>query len=278
MTEAADGHEGFEQWQRLAPRWERGRELRWEATRPVSEWLAARLDPQPGQTILELAAGTGETGFLAAPKLDPGGRLISSDRSPSMIEAARRVGAARGLANVEFLVLDAGHIDLPDASVDGVLCRWGYILKGDPPPALQEIRRVLRSGGRLAFSAWAERARNSWMTVPVDVMVERGHLQPPGPEAVRLSEKRNRDTIGRLLTEAGFGGTEIDELPVSYRFATSEELWFFISELRGRVALALEGLDESERTAIRAEIERRAGRTPSGGLELAGVSLNVVTA
>ena len=50
----------------VAAGWERGRTLLWEATRPVSEWLVARLDPQPGETILELAAGTGETGFLAA--------------------------------------------------------------------------------------------------------------------------------------------------------------------------------------------------------------------
>ena len=60
-------------WDALAPRWERGRELLWRSTRPVSEWLVSRLDPQPGQTILELAAGTGETGFLAASASSPAG-------------------------------------------------------------------------------------------------------------------------------------------------------------------------------------------------------------
>ena len=61
------------QWEALAPRWERGRELLWRGTRPVSEWLVERLDPRPGQTVLDLAAGTGDTGFLAAPRLEPGG-------------------------------------------------------------------------------------------------------------------------------------------------------------------------------------------------------------
>ncbi len=61
------------QWQALAPRWESGRELLWASTRAVSEWLVSRLDPQPGQVVLDLAAGTGETGFLAAGRLGPSG-------------------------------------------------------------------------------------------------------------------------------------------------------------------------------------------------------------
>jgi SAM-dependent methyltransferase len=262
-------------WQELAPRWERGRELLWESTRAVSEWLVDRLDPQPGQTILDLAAGTGETGFLAAPRLSSAGRLITSDLSPSMLEAAERVAVALGVTNAEFRVIDAERIELPDASVDGVLSRFGYVLKGDPPPALTEVRRVLRPGGRFAFAVWATREQNRWMTVPAEVMVARGHLPPQSDEETRLSATRNPTTIRRLLSDAGFGEAEIEELPVAYRFANAEELWFFVSELRGPVALALATLGEEERAAVRAEIERRADRV-GDGFGLAGVSLNVV--
>jgi ubiquinone/menaquinone biosynthesis C-methylase UbiE len=263
-------------WEELAPRWERGRELLWESTRAVSEWLVERLDPQPGQTILDLAAGTGETGFLAAARLGGGGRLISSDLSPGMVEAAQRLAPSFGVANAEFRVLDAERVDLPDASADGTLSRFGYVLRGDPPPALREIRRVLRPGGRFAFAVWAERERNPWMTVPAAVMVERGHLSPESEEQRRLSEKRNPDTIRRLLAEAGFGEAEIAERPVAYRFADGEELWYFVSELRGPVAVALAKLGEDERAAVRAEIERRVARA-GHGFELGGVSVNVVT-
>ena len=268
--------ESFDEWQELAPRWERGRELLWDSTRAVSEWLVDRLDPKPGQTILDVAAGTGETGFLAAERLGDGGQLISSDLSPNMVEAARRVAGLFGVANAEFRVLDAERLDLPDASVDGVLSRFGYILKGDPPPALREIRRVLRESGRLAFAVWAERAQNRWMTVPASVMIEHGHLSPEAQEQTRLSEKRNSLTIRRLLDDAGFGEAEVEEMPVGYRFANTEELWFFVSELRGPVALALAKLDDDERRAVREEIERRADRSGEG-FELTGVSLNVVT-
>ena len=263
-------------WQELAPRWERGRELLWESTRAVSDWLVDRLDPQPGQTILDLGAGTGETGFLAAPLLGGGGRLITSDLSPNMLEAAERVASRFGVTNAEFRVLDAGAIDLPDASVDGVVSRFGYVLKGDPPRALREVRRLLRPGGRFAFAVWAERERNRWMTVPAEVMVERGHLSPQSEADVLLSAKRNPVTIRRLLADSGFGEAEVEEMVVAYRFANAEELWFFVSELRGPVALALEKLDESERAAVRAEIERRAERV-GDSFELGGVSVNVAT-
>src|SRR5919197_5745152 len=86
----------YELWERMAPIWERGRELTWRCTRPVSEWLVQSLDPRPGQTILDLAAGTGETGFLVAERLGPEGRLISSDFSPQMVGAAERVAKELG--------------------------------------------------------------------------------------------------------------------------------------------------------------------------------------
>lgn len=267
---------GAAQWEAMALRWERGRELLWRSTRPVSEWLVERLEPRPGQVVLDLAAGTGETGFLAAPALGPEGRLITADREPGMVEAARRVAAERGVGNAEFRVLDADALDLPYASVDGVLSRFGYILRGDPPRALGEIRRVLRAGGRLAFSVWAARELNPWMTVPADALVERGHLEPRSEAEIRLSARRNPDSIRALLAAAGFGEPEIEEMPVAYRFADADELWFFVSELRGPAGLALAKLPEEERTDIRVEIESRATRTAEG-FELGGISLNVAT-
>ena len=121
---------------------------------------------------------------------------------------------------------------------------------------------MLRPGGRLAFSVWAARERNPWMTVPADVMVERGHLAPQTEAELRLSARRNPESIRALLAAAGFGEPEIEEMPVAYRFADADELWFFVSELRGPVALALAELADDERAAVRAEIESRATRVP----------------
>jgi ubiquinone/menaquinone biosynthesis C-methylase UbiE len=262
------------QWSAMVPRWERGRELLWRSTAPVSEWLVSQLDPRPGQVLLDLAAGTGETGFLALERAGGAARLITADREPGMVEAAERVALDRGLHGVEFRVLDGERLQLADRSVDGVLNRFGYILRGDPPPMLLEIRRVLRSGGRLVFSVWGARERNPWMTVPADVMVERGHLAPQTEAEVALSARRNPEAIRSLLAELLFEVSELEEMEVAYRFADADELWFFVSELRGPVALALADLPDEERAAVRAEIESRAARV-GDRFELGGVSLNV---
>jgi SAM-dependent methyltransferase len=90
------------------------------------------IDPKPGQRVLELAAGPGETGFLVAQRLGPDGTLLSTDQSPDMVEVARRRAAELGLTNVEFQVLDGQQIDLDERSFDAVLCRWGYMLMVHP--------------------------------------------------------------------------------------------------------------------------------------------------
>lgn len=269
--------QSYELWQQMAGRWERRRKTLWEPSRRVSEWLVDQLAPAPGQTILDVAAGTGETGFLAAARLGDGGRVISSDFAPQMVKAAERVAQELEISNVEFRVLDAEDMELEDASVDGVVCRWGYMLMGDPAAALRETRRVLRVGGRLTFSVWGEPERNPWMTVPGGVMVQRGHLPRRDPDDPGMFRMRDPGTVVSLLAGAGFAESEVEEMTVSYRFDDTDDLWTFASELQGPIALAIDKLDEHERRAVRSAIEERAAAFRVGnGYELPGLSLNVL--
>jgi SAM-dependent methyltransferase len=274
---AAYRHRSYELWQHMAGGWERGRAVLWETTRPVSEWLVDRLALQPGQTILELAAGAGETGFLAARRLGDHGRLISSDFAPRMVETARRVADELGITNAEFRVLDAERLELEDASVDGAICRFGYMLMADPGRALRETRRVIRRGGRLAFSVFGEPERNPWMTVARGVMVERGHLPPPDPDEPGLFSLRDPDRIGALLTGARFAHSEVEEMAIAFRFDDADSLWTYTSELQGPIALAIAKLDDEQGQLVRPAIEEGyATFRKNGGYELPGLVLNVL--
>src|SRR4029079_1741332 len=144
-----------EEWNSQAESWFRQRESMFAASRPIHEWMVDHLAPRPGgqMRVLEIAAGPGDTGFLAAKRLD-GGRLLSTDLSPFMVESARQRGEELGIKNVEYRTLDAHAMDLPDASFDGVLCRWGFMLMPDPLASLRECRRVLVPGGRLVFAVF----------------------------------------------------------------------------------------------------------------------------
>jgi SAM-dependent methyltransferase len=240
--------------------------------------MVDHLELRHGDTVLDLGAATGETGFLAIPHVGEEGKLISSDFAPEMVAAAKRTADSLGIENAEFRVLDAENMELPDGSVDGVLCRWGYMLMGDPGQALRETKRVLRPGRRVAFSVWAGPERNPWMTVPGGLLSERGLLPPRRPDGPGMFSMSDPGKIRELLQGAGFrDAIALEEMEVRYSFSDSDRWWAFISELQGPIAVAIAEMDEAERDEVRAAIEERgAPFRANGGYALPGATVNVV--
>jgi SAM-dependent methyltransferase len=268
----------YEIWQEMAPGWLREREYLWNTSRVVGEAMIAKLAPQPGQIILELACGVGDTGFAAATAVGDAGGLIASDFSPGMVDAARTRAKELGLENVEFRVMDAENMDLGDDSVDGVLCRWGYMLMSDPAAAFAETRRVLRDGGRLCFSVWGAPVANPWAAIPGMTVVERGHMPPPEPGAPGIFAMADPDRIRELVTGAGFSPPAIEEVEVEWRFSDADEIWRFLNEIAGGIALIIRGLPPDEQQAVRDLIaERLKPFASNGAYAVPGVALNVVT-
>jgi ubiquinone/menaquinone biosynthesis C-methylase UbiE len=261
-------------WEAMAPGWDDRHAYFEQTARPVTERMLERLAPDRGDTILELAAGTGITGFAAAALVGPGGRVIVSDFSEAMVETAERHAAELGLGNVEFRVLDAEQLDLPDDSVDGVLCRWGYMLMAGPAAALAETRRVLRHGGRLSGAVFSGPEQNPWAALPSSVLQERGHLPPPETGAPGILALADNARLRRLFAEAGFSDPQIEEIAITYRFADTDDYWEFLTVVAGAIAMVLGQLDEEERGHVREQIEERVRPFESAeGIALPGVSL-----
>jgi SAM-dependent methyltransferase len=243
-----------ETWDEMASGWERRREWLMEVTGKVNDWLAEHADPKAGQTVLELAAGTGDLGLRLAERLGGTGRVISTDFAPEMVEVARRNGASRSLANVEHRVLDAERMDLADASVDAVVCRFGYMLMADPAAALAETRRVLRPGGPLCFAVWRTPEHNQWAAIPGMTLVQRGHLPPPEPGAPGMFALGEQERILELVGAAGFDGVEIEDVSFEFRYSDSEDFWDSIVSLAGPLARVVKALPQDEREATRSAI------------------------
>jgi ubiquinone/menaquinone biosynthesis C-methylase UbiE len=244
-----------ETWGKMAPGWEDRREWMMEVTGRVNSWLVEKANPQPGQTILDIAAGTGDLGFHVAERVGQEGRVISTDFAPEMVDVARRFGAARGLTNVEYRVLDAESMDLDEDSVDGAVCRWGYMLMADPAAALKETRRVLRDGGPLAFAVWRTPDRNPWAAVPGMTLVQRGHMPAPEPGAPGIFALGEPDRIRELVTAAGFGEPKLEEIAFDFRYADFDDLWDALVRIAGPLARVVKALPDDERQATRAAIE-----------------------
>jgi SAM-dependent methyltransferase len=260
----------------MAPGWERQYSWFEEHARPVTERMVEALRVAPGATVLELAAGTGIVGLTAAQALGGETQLILSDFSPAMVEAARRRGSELGLENVDYRVLDAEALELSDESVDGVLCRWGYMLMGDPAKALAETQRVLRPNGRLSAAVFASAQQNPWAALPMQILVESGYVPPPAPRQPGILSLADPERLRGLLAEAGLEAVEIDAVAFTYPFDGDEDYWRFLTDMAGAISMVLSRLDEDARAGVREELGRRLQPfRGADGIELGAVSLVV---
>jgi ubiquinone/menaquinone biosynthesis C-methylase UbiE len=244
----------YEISQAIAPGWERWRSHFEAAVVAVRDWMVRELAPHPGATVLELAAGAGDTGFQAAAVAGGGGHLISTDLSPAMLDVGRRRAAELGLENVDFRVMDAERLDLDADSVDGVLCRFGYMLLADPAAAFAQTRRVLRRGGRLTLAVWAAPERNPFFTIVASTLVASGHMPAPDPTAPGPFSMSSAERTQGLLQAAGFDAVRIDEVPVRFRFRDLDEYLGFMADTAGPIAIVLRGLSNQEQDALTVQL------------------------
>jgi len=266
------------EWDAVAAGWYSQREELWKSSRPVSEWMVRKLDPQPGDTVLELAAGLGDTGLMAARLVGESGRVIITDFSPQMVAAARQRAGEMGVENAEFRRLDAEQMSLEANSVDGVLCRWAYMLMIDPAKAFAETRRVLRPGGRLSFSVWAARERNPTLSLAGGVLVELGHIPPPDPEAPGAFVMADPGRIQKLVVGAGFAEPEIEEISFRWRFANQDAYWRYLMETAASVLPVLRALSPEALNTVRERVHEAVRPFQSGeGYDFPAVCLNAVT-
>ena len=256
----------YRNWQSAAAGWEREREAVQAALAPLTDWMLERLAAQPGQTLLELGAGTGETGLLAARLVDPGGRVLLTDRSTAMLEAAERRARELGLSNVELRALDMEAIDLPEAAVDGVLCRLALMLVPDTTAALAGIRRVLRPGGRLIATVWDAVERNPWAPALWEVVERMTDLPPARPGGPGMFSLGDAGGIEALLADAGFREIAVERIAIEWRYDDFESYWRTQSSLNGSLSQLLPTLPQEERDlladAVRKAVERF--RSPEG--------------
>jgi SAM-dependent methyltransferase len=259
--------EARDRWARAAAGWAARADWFRAQTMPVSAWMIDALDLQPGHTILDLAAGIGDTGFLAAERIQPGGTLITTDFSPEMLTAAQERARRLGVQNVRFRQMDANlPLDQPAASLDGVLCRWGYMLLADQgETALQSTRRILKPGAAVALAAWAGAEDNQWAAAPVAILIERGLLDPDPTGQFAWAQP---GTVQEHMEAAGFVEPRVEDLEFTLRFEDVDEWWVHQTQTSTRTADADAKMDFATRSDVLADLEKAAERfeQPDGSL------------
>jgi ubiquinone/menaquinone biosynthesis C-methylase UbiE len=270
-----------EVWEAMSPGWERRREFLGEFTRDITDWMVRELDAQPGETILEIAAGTGDIGFTVAPALGSSGRLITSDLSPGMVEVAKRRAAELGISDsskLEFRVLDATDTGMEDGSVDGILCRWGYMLMPDPAAAFAESRRVLRPGGRLVFSVMGNPAGSAWVAVISKALVGLQMMPAVDPNAPGgVFSLSDEGKLRAMVEDAGFTKLRAEEMEFRLPFADFDDYWNFILEFAGAAAVLVRSFPEEQQRRVHDETEKVSEQYRSAdGYDFPGLTVNAV--
>ncbi len=259
-------HAQREQWNKDGAAWRRWSPTldRWygEATRQMLD--LARI--QPGQRILDIAAGAGEPAVSAAERVGPGGYVLATDISEGIVELAFEVARERGLKQVETRVMDGEKLDLPDASFDAVLCRLGLMYMPHPVTALREWRRALKPGGRVAVVVFSTPDRNSWGAVPASIIRRRAQLPPPAPGQPGPFSLGGPGVLEGIFGQAGFANPEIRAVPVPHRMTSAAEYVRVAREAFGAFNAMMAHLPPDERESVWNEVEgsMRSFESPAG--------------
>ena len=236
--------------------------------------MLALLDPKPGDRVLEIAAGPGDTGFKVIPRIVPGGQLISTDGTPKMVQAARRRAAELGLSDVEFAVEDAASLSLETSSVDGVLCRFGIMLVPEMERVSTEIARVLRPGAAAVLAVWASTRVNPWMTAPGRAALELGYTEPPDPDAPGPFRLADPERLKVVIAAGGLVLEVVEEVPVTWVTDSLDEWWEATCDTSRMLTTLLSRLKTKEAVALRKGAERHLAEfvRPDGSVAAPGVA------
>lgn len=165
--------------------------------------------PKPGERVLDIGCGCGQTSLELAQRVGPAGQVSGVDISEPMLEVARRRGGAA--ANVSFLASDAQTQVFPPGGFDLAFSRFGVMFFDDPTAAFRNIAAALTPGGRLAFVCWRPMLENPWMGVPMFAALPLLPPMPPpaDPTAPGPFAFADPERLRAILAAAGFADIDI---------------------------------------------------------------------
>ena len=231
-------------WDRAVGDYEQGWQ---EPLAPAHHLMLDMLAAQPGERVLDIAAGTGLISLRLAATVGATGAVVGTDISERMVEAARRNARAEGLGHLRFEHCDAEAQPFLDGSFDAAVCALGLMYVPDPASALAEMRRLLRPGGRMAVAVWGARQCCGWAEIfPITDARVTSEVCP------LFFQLGTGDTLARSIAAAGFTEVRLERLSTMLAYPSAEAALAAVFR-GGPVALAYSRFDAATRRAVHAE-------------------------
>ncbi len=169
------------------------------------------LQPVPGEHIIDIGCGCGQTSLALAARAAPRGSVVGIDLSRPMLEVARQRPRPAANLRVDFRQLDAQNGDIGRGVFDAAFSRFGVMFFSDPVVAFRNIRASLKLGGRLLFVCWRPLAENPWMLAPLQAALPFiPPVAPPDPTAPGPFAFADESRVRSILSDAGFAAVRID--------------------------------------------------------------------
>ena len=239
-------------WNKFSPGWEKWNDFNMAFLKPMGDTLISMLRLKETDQVLDIATGTGEPGLTIA-GLANKGTVTGTDLSEDMLAIAAKIAASRGLTNFSTKVADVCELPFPDNHFDAISCRMGFMFFPDMLLAAEEMRRVLKPGGRMATSVWGLPPDNGWIAGVMGVVSRNMAMPPPVPGAPGMFRCSNVSQMTALLQAAGFTGVKTETVSGFVDHGTPEKFWQQMQDVAAPVVNAMTNADAATREKIARE-------------------------
>jgi SAM-dependent methyltransferase len=185
---------------------------------PWGTVVSKAADVGPGQTVLDVACGTGALTFAAAAIVGPSGLVTGLDANPEMLAVARSKSAS-----IEWRQGRAENLPFDDASFDAVISQFGFMFFDDRPRALSEMMRVLKPGGALAVAVCGAVERSPGYAA-FATLLDRLFGKEVGNAFRAPFVLGHAENLRQIATAAGIDGVSVQERNGTVRFRSIAEL------------------------------------------------------
>ncbi|MDZ4794892.1 MAG: methyltransferase domain-containing protein [Bacteroidota bacterium] len=240
-------------WNKFSAGWKKWDVLTMDFLKPMGDEIIASIKPAGRQTILDIAAGTGEPGLTIATMLE-GGSVTITDLSEDMLLIAKENAAGRGILNIETMACDVCDLPFPDNSFDAISCRFGFMFFPDMQLAANEMARVLKPGGRIATSVWNVPEKNFWVTAMMGTIYKYMELPTPPPGAPGMFRCAQPGLMKGIFEKAGFRNVTEKEVASTLNSGTVDTYWNMMTEIGAPIVAALSKADDTTRQKIKKEV------------------------